>query len=32
LSNLVFLTGGFSSGSTLLFTLFRKSGEFYTLY
>jgi hypothetical protein len=32
LSNLVFLTGGFSSGSTLLVTLFRKSGEFYTLY
>ena len=32
MSNLVFLTGGFSSGSTLLFTLFRKAGEFHCLY
>lgn len=28
----MFLTGGFSSGSTLLFTLFRKAGEFHCLY
>lgn len=32
LSNLVFTTGGFSSGSTLLFTLLRKTGEFHCLY
>lgn len=32
MSNLVFLTGDFNSGSTLLFTLFRQSGEFYCLY
>jgi hypothetical protein len=31
-TNLVFVSGDFSSGSTLLFTLFRKSGGFYTLY
>jgi len=30
--NLVFVTGGFCSGSTLMFTLFRRSGEFYSLY
>ncbi len=32
MSNLVFVTGDFCSGSTLLFTLFRKSGEYYCLY
>jgi Sulfotransferase family len=32
LSDLVFTTGGFSSGSTLLFTVFRKAGEYYCLY
>lgn len=32
MSNLVFVTGDFCSGSTLLFTLFRKSAEFYCLY
>jgi hypothetical protein len=32
LSNLVFTTGGFSSGSTLLFTLMRKTGEYHCLY
>ena len=32
MSDLVFTTGGFSSGSTLLFTVFRKAGEFYCLY
>lgn len=32
LNNLVFTTGGFSCGSTLLFTLLRKSQEFHCLY
>jgi hypothetical protein len=32
MSNLVFVTGDFCSGSTLLFTLFRKTGEYYSLY
>lgn len=32
MSNLVFVTGDFCSGSTLLFTLFRKSEEYYCLY
>ncbi len=32
LSNLVFTTGAFSSGSTLLFTLLRKSGEYRCFY
>jgi hypothetical protein len=32
LSDLVFTTGGFSSGSTLLFTVFRKAGEYHCLY
>ena len=32
MTDLVFTTGGFSSGSTLLFTVFRKAGEFYCLY
>ncbi|MGH7617092.1 MAG: sulfotransferase [Gemmatimonadaceae bacterium] len=32
MSNLVFVTGDFCSGSTLLFTLFRKTNEFYCLY
>ena len=32
MSNLVFTTGGFSSGSTLLFTLMRKTGEYHCLY
>src|SRR5579871_6871100 len=32
MSNLVFLTGDFSSGSTLLFTLFRATGEYHCLY
>jgi hypothetical protein len=32
MSNLVFISGDFCSGSTLLFTLFRKTGEFYCLY
>jgi len=31
-SNLVIVSGDFSSGSTLLFTLFRKSGSYYSLY
>jgi hypothetical protein len=31
-SNLVFISGDFSSGSTLLWTLFRKTGEYYSLY
>jgi hypothetical protein len=30
--NLVFISGGFSSGSTLLWTLFHKTGEYYCLY
>jgi hypothetical protein len=32
LTNLVFATGAFSSGSTLLFTLLRKTGDFHCLY
>jgi hypothetical protein len=32
MNSLVFVTGDFCSGSTLLFTLFRKSGEFHCLY
>ncbi len=32
MSSLVFVTGDFSSGSTLLFTLFRKTGSFHCLY
>jgi hypothetical protein len=32
MSNLVFISGDFSSGSTLLWTLFRKTGEYYSLY
>jgi Sulfotransferase family len=32
MSNLVFITGDFCSGSTLLFTLFRKTGQYYCLY
>ncbi len=32
MSNLVFVTGDFCSGSTLLFTLFRKTGKYYCLY
>lgn len=32
MSNLVFISGDFSSGSTLLFTLFRKTGDHYCLY
>lgn len=32
MSNLVFVTGDFCSGSTLLFTLFRKTGQYYCLY
>jgi hypothetical protein len=32
MSNLVFVSGDFSSGSTLLFTLFRATGEYYSLY
>src|SRR3954453_23020529 len=32
MSNLVFLSGDFCSGSTLLFTLFRKAGAYYCLY
>ncbi len=32
MSNLIFISGDFSSGSTLLFTLFRKTGEYYCLY
>ncbi len=31
-ANLVFVTGDFCSGSTLLFTLFRKTGEYHCLY
>ena len=32
MSNLVLISGDFSSGSTLLFTLFRKTQEYYSLY
>ena len=32
MSNLVFVTGDFCSGSTLVSTLFRKSGQYYCLY
>jgi len=32
MSNLVFISGDFCSGSTLLFTLFRKTDEYYCLY
>jgi hypothetical protein len=32
MSNLVFLSGDFCSGSTLLFTLFRETREYYCLY
>jgi hypothetical protein len=32
MSNLVFVSGDFSSGTTLLFTLFRKTGQYYSLY
>jgi hypothetical protein len=32
MSNLVFVTGDFCSGSTLVFTLFRKSGQYLCLY
>jgi hypothetical protein len=32
MSNLVFVSGDFCSGSTLLFTLFRKTGEYHCLY
>jgi hypothetical protein len=32
MSNLVFVTGDFCSGSTLLFTLFRKTGQYCCLY
>ncbi|MEP6714271.1 MAG: sulfotransferase [Terriglobia bacterium] len=32
MSNLVFLTGDFCSGSTLLFTLFRETQEYHCLY
>lgn len=32
MNNLVFVSGDFCSGSTLLFTLFRKTGQYYTLY
>ncbi len=32
MSNLVFVSGDFCSGSTLLFTLFRKTGQYYSLY
>lgn len=32
MSNLVFISGDFSSGSTLLWMLFRKTGEYYSLY
>lgn len=32
MSNLVFVSGDFCSGSTLLFTLFRKTGLYYCLY
>lgn len=32
MSNLIIVTGDFSSGSTLMFTLFRKTGQYYCLY
>jgi hypothetical protein len=32
MSNLVFVTGDYCSGSTLVSTLFRKSGQYYCLY
>ena len=32
MSDVLFITGDFSSGTTLLFTLFRKTGEYYSLY
>lgn len=32
MSNLVFVTGDFCSGSTAVFTLFRKTGRYYCLY
>jgi hypothetical protein len=32
MSNLVFVTGDFCSGSTLLFTLFRKTRSYYCIY
>src|SRR5260370_6050032 len=32
MSNLVFVNGDYCSGSTLLFTLFRKTGQYYSLY
>jgi hypothetical protein len=32
MSNLVFVNGDYCSGTTLLFTLFRKSGQYYSLY
>lgn len=32
MSNLIFVSGDFSSGSTLLFTLFRKTGAYHCLY
>src|SRR5262245_59214973 len=32
MTNLVFVSGDFCSGSTLLFTLFRKTGHYYSLY
>jgi hypothetical protein len=32
MSNLVFVTGDYCSGSTLISTLFRKSGQYYCLY
>lgn len=32
MSNLVFVNGDYCSGTTLLFTLFRKTGRYYSLY
>lgn len=32
MSNLVFVSGDFCSGTTLLFTLFRKTGQYYCIY
>src|SRR2546428_650193 len=32
MSKVFFITGDFCSGTTLLFTLFRKTGEYYSLY
>lgn len=32
MSNLVIVSGDFSSGTTLLFTMFRKTGDYYCLY